>query len=662
MSEQPDLFGRAALTVTPSHGATQPVLWVRSLTIWREPGEAVRTITLRPGLNFVWSPDPADTQGVREPGREGDLGHGAGKTLFCRLLRYCLGENSFAPETQRLSIGRAFLNGWVSAEVMLQGQLWGVLRPLGAHRSHIAIEGATPEQLFDRLDQPTGMALLLKAIEAQVLTPDIARQMPVAREHDAWRVALAWLTRDQECRFDHVLDWRAAESDSDSPARARDMSRGRLQDAVRVLIGAISMEEIALQEAMSSKADAHKAKVQEEARRAWSCERTRSGIIHALGLRADDVPPGKLGIESLQQSARQHLARVSQVSPGVDVSNLGDLRQRYREAEAKLAGTVHKLAGLEGGLEPNQQLLCQLRAELPISSAQMRDAETPLCQICEVPIDRVKAEGCKLSHKLPDLAGLKKRHEELTQKISRQEGVVAQVCSTIVELNQQLAPARALRDALQQALTKAEKLSEQRSSAWFTARRMLDDLKRLGIDWDEWELVQRQVAEAAKQLESDRERLAAFRGHQALVFDTLSAYFDAIIRTTVGPSASGRIHLDGQGLKLTVQFGGERSTPAIESLKVIAFDLAVMCMSIEGGTHLPAFLVHDSPREADLGLSVYHRLFSMMAGLEGEECSPFQYIVTTTTQPPPSFQAEPWLRETLHGAPAADRLLKCDLP
>ncbi len=660
MSEQPDLFGRTALSVNPPPGVTQPVLWVRRLTIWREPGEPVRTIELRPGLNFVWSPDPADIQGLREAGREGDLGHGAGKTLFCRLLRYCLGEDRFAPEAQRLSIGRAFLNGWVSAEVMLQGQLWGVLRPLGANRSHLAVEGVLPEQLFDRLNQPTGMGPLLKAIEAQVLTPDVAMRMPVLREHDAWRVALAWLTRDQECRFNHVLEWRAVESDSDSPTRA--MSKGRLQDALRVLIGAISVEEIALQEAMSTKAETHKTQLQDEARRAWSCQRTRFSIIQTLELTADDVPDGKLGIESLQQAARRHLANVSQVSPGVDVSNLDDLRQRYREAESNVGELANKLAGLAGSLEPHQELLRQYRADLPFSSVQVRAAEVPQCQICEVPIDRVKAEGCKLSHKLPDLDGLKKRHEELTLKVSKQEALVAGVQSSVTGLNQQLAPARASRDTLKQALSQAEKLNEQRSSVWFKARRTLDDIKRLGSDWDEWELAQRQVAEAATQLDADRERLTAFRGRQAVVFDKLSAYFDAIIRATVGPSATGRIHLDGQGLKLVVQFGGERSTPAIESLKVIAFDLAVMCMSIEGGTHLPALLVHDSPREADLGLSVYHRLFNMVVALEGEGCSAFQYIVTTTTQPPADFQAEPWLRETLHGAPATDRLLRCDLP
>ena len=657
MPGQPDLFERTALSVNPPSGMTQPVLWVRRLTIWRAPGDPVRTIELRPGLNFVWSPDPADVQGPREAG---DLGHGAGKTLFWRLLRYCLGEDRFAPEAQRLSIGRAFLNGWVSAEVMLNGALWGVLRPLAVGRGHFAVEGVPPEQLFDRPDGPTGMRPLLQAIEGQILTPDVAMRIPGLPSHDAWRVALAWLTRDQECRFDHVLDWRSAESDSESPVRA--MSRGRLQDAMRVLIGAISTEEIALQESVSAKTEAHKAQLQDVARRQWSCERSRRDIIQALGLKPEEAPEGKLGIESLQQAARRHLSTVSQITPAVDVSNLDDLRQRYRDAEKQVSELNNKLAGLDGSLQPHQELLRQYRSELPFSSTQVREAEAPLCPICEVSIDRARAEGCKLSHKLPDLAKLKQQYEALTQKIGKQQAVVEGVQSAIASLNQQLPPVRAARDAIRQALSRAEKLNEQRSSTWFKSRRILDDIKRLGSDWGEWELAQRQVSETATQIEADRERLTAFRDRQAIVFDRLSAYFDAIIHITVGPTASGRVSLDGNGVRLVVQLGGERSTAAIESLKIIAFDLAVMCMSIEGGTHLPALLVHDSPREADLGLSVYHQLFSMVATLEGQDSSAFQYIVTTTTQPPPAFQKKPWLRLELHGAPATERLLRCDLP
>lgn len=188
MPAQPDLFGPAPLSVTLPPGGELPALWVRRLTLWKEPGEVVRDIELRPGLNFIWSPDPADMGGQAE---SGELGHGAGKTLFCRLLRYCLGEDRFAPDAQRLSIGAAFLNGWVSAEVMLSGTPWTVLRPLGVGRGHFAVAGVSPEQLFDRLTEPTGMAPLLDAIEQQVLTARVAGLMPVDHQHDAWRVALA---------------------------------------------------------------------------------------------------------------------------------------------------------------------------------------------------------------------------------------------------------------------------------------------------------------------------------------------------------------------------------------------------------------------------------------------------------------------------------------
>ena len=84
-------------------------------------------------------------------------------------------------------------------------------------------------------------------------------------------------------------------------------------------------------------------------------------------------------------------------------------------------------------------------------------------------------------------------------------------------------------------------------------------------------------------------------------------------------------------------------------------------MSIEGRTHIPAFLIHDSPREADLGLSIYHQIFHFMQELENVGEQPlFQYIVTTTTQPPDELQKKPWLRETLGGTAEA-RLLRRDL-
>jgi hypothetical protein len=124
----------------------------------------------------------------------------------------------------------------------------------------------------------------------------------------------------------------------------------------------------------------------------------------------------------------------------------------------------------------------------------------------------------------------------------------------------------------------------------------------------------------------------------------------------------GYAKLDGNGLRLDVELGGYRSTVAIDSLKVVAFDLAILAMSLERSLFFPGLLIHDSPREADLSEMVYRHLFEFSAKLE--ECGPdplFQYILTTTTAPPDRFQYEPWLRLKVKGAPAAERLLKVDL-
>ena len=91
----------------------------------------------------------------------------------------------------------------------------------------------------------------------------------------------------------------------------------------------------------------------------------------------------------------------------------------------------------------------------------------------------------------------------------------------------------------------------------------------------------------------------------------------------------------------------------------MAFDVATLLLAVEGAAKLPAFLLHDSPREADLGQSIYDRLFRFMNSLENK--AHFQYIVTTTTEPPDDLRREPWLRGTLRGGPARDRLMGCDL-
>ena len=226
----------------------------------------------------------------------------------------------------------------------------------------------------------------------------------------------------------------------------------------------------------------------------------------------------------------------------------------------------------------------------------------------------------------------------------------------------QLANSRLSEDRLQDRLKRLEAAHNSRESAWYSAKRLTDDVEHLADLMDQQQAAENTLRDRAAPIEQKRDRMGTFLDQQTRVIAHLSQKFDPIIRWLVGQDATGAITLNGNGLNLTVQMGGNRSTSAIDSLKVIAFDLAALCLSIEGATCVPAFLVHDSPREADLGLSLYDQVFHLAHWLEGVGGKPlFQYVVTTTTRPPPDLAKPPWLRLTLRGAPAPERLMKGDL-
>lgn len=658
MNRQPDLFPEEPLNITPLAGEREPRLWVRRLTLWKDAGTTIRDIELRPGLNIVWSPDPADAAGGPANDR---LGHGSGKTLLCRLLRYCLGEQGHSTDEQRQHIAAAFPQGRVTAEVMLCGELWGVVRSLASGREHYAVKGQLPEALLQSpAEQWGGIASLMQAIQDQVLTPPIVALMQAERAHDPWLLALAWLTRDQECRFDKALDWRAADSESGSPVRS--MSQTRLLEALRALLGAISSDEIAARVEISQLEENVKLSSTQVERLQWQVQRSRRELADAVGLHLDELPGGMLCVDVVRRTATERLAKLAKIDTAHVGSDVAESRAKYEAQQAVVIDLEKNEAVANGAVAALEALQQALRGEQSAGQVQLQDAHTPVCMICEVPIDRALAEGCKLSHKLPDIAGLQRRAEANNKKI-RQCGVDLSANRDVARKSAQALPAARvrLRD-LRKSLEAAERAQSARSGAWLKARQAIDGAKRLADLYAELEIAQQKHGAQSAEIESRRQQLGIYRdAAQRATFDKLSSYFDAVIRALVAPEARGRVILGSDRLKLDVEWGGSRSTAAIESLKVIAFDLAALCMSIEGRTFAPAFFVHDSPREADLGLSVYRRLFAFVAALEKTGPVLFQYIVTTTTSPPKTLRDKPWLRETLFGSPAHRRLLGVDL-
>jgi hypothetical protein len=654
---QHSLFKPPALEVTPVSTLTEPRLWIRRLVIWSEPWTMLRSIELRPGLNIIWSPDPADRGAQANEPLSSGTGHGAGKTLVCRLLRYCLGEPHCAPDLQRVKIASAFRNGRVGAELLLDGVAWAVVRSIGVQPFDVVREGATLEAIIADEAATTGMSPLIDAIAQRILSSEVAEMINTNVDR-AWLATVEWLARDQECRFGEVTEWRNASSGSGSPQ----LSVGRAINVIRALIGAITPRENSLEQEAKTLDKKCELASREMERQHWGISQAVSRIAKSLELEVGSLPDDGLIIGRLRTAASEKLARISVVTSDGELATLEGLESQHEDARQQVRRLEGEFANIDAKRATAEALANMVASETPGISAGLDEAEMPPCPICDVPIDRALADGCRLSHKLPDLPTLRQRREKNEKDLRTYRGDVEEAKKVLSRLGPDLDAARANVAALWKEVVAARRLRKERTDAWYAARRVGDDI----TDLDDLLASKLRAAEDLMKLklslEQARNAAAAERDQHGQVFSRLGRHFDALVRKLLRADASGRVYHDGNGLHLTVEYGGERSTPAIDSVKVLAFDLAAMCRSIEGATYMPALLIHDSPREADLGLSIYHELFRLVVELERMSATPlFQYIVTTTTRPPDELSAEPWLRLELNGAPAQNRLLMCDL-
>jgi hypothetical protein len=659
MSQQHEMFEPPKLSLTIPAGLKEPRLWVRRLAIWEAPGgEKLRDIALRPGLNIVWSPDGFDENGSSDVRA---IGHGSGKTLFCRLLRYCLGEQRFADETQRERISVAFPNGIVGAEVVLDGVVWAVVRPLGIRRRHVAIAGGNLDEIAAGDGATTSIDPLIEAIEKSIVTPGVAELARLQPGQKGWPIALAWLTRDQECRFDDVLDWRSPASGSDAPLPASGREIGPRREALRAFLAAITEEEQQARRTVDALRTDIAGAEKEISYIEWDRGRRQRRLIDQLGLAEQTLPEMPLLLEIFRKAADELLAAAAQLPTG-DMAELGRARKALQDSRNELKRAEDEQIRLDAQIPAEKQVLTLLSSEIPGLSSAAQNAASQLCPICEVPIDKALAEKCGLSHKLHNetecQARLALKREEVDNQVQKIAGLEARLKSLqpIVALGRQQV------ERSESRVQTLEGVRDARTSAWQAATRRRESVERYGELSIERDEARQRLRNLEDKLVKEREKLTAFRDKQSLTFGRITEKFSAIIRRLVNENAKGTVTLSGTGLDIVVDVDGDRRTAAIESLKVLAFDLACLCLSVEGATRVPAFLVHDSPREADLGLSIYDELFRLMRELEVlTENTVFQYIVTTTTRPPDDLRSDPWLRLVLNGAPGSKRLMACDL-
>lgn len=653
-------------SLVPSKERREPVVWVRRLRVLAElkPSEdaVIRDVVLRRGLNIVWAPPHPPGSG-KALVKSGMAGHTAGKTTFCRLLRYALGEQTFASEGTRKRIRAALPSAWVAAEVMVGGQLWTVARPLSVGPHPFCIEGGTIEQATSGAGRlPYDM--FLGALGNATVGGLPAAQYPSTDQPVRWEHLLPWLARDQECRFADFIEWRHSSSASDAPS----LNVDERQFLVRSVLGLITDEERREQKRNARLLNQRKEAAQDEPLYAHQAGVDHRRVEQILGMKLPFPPTGLFGqqarreLEDRTEDLKRREASLSSTDRRAELradleaatEQETNAQRNLQEAETRLTVEKVSLEGLTGKSRGDAQVA--LLASLP-----------PSREYCSVRLSDARKHGCPLAASRPIDLAEHRCERSAEEELENQRQLVRSLEEAVHEhrlaLNAAQAERRAARLALMSASTAYDeargKLLEERAqlrhlssliqeaeSAWNRSASLAVTIKGLSADIEDSYAKQQQL------------RIAGERALR-LFSDT----FNFIVRSILGDEVQAYVDSSGRSLSLVVEHNGERASAALETIKLLAFDLAALTASMEGGGFHPRFLLHDGPREADLALDVYEQLFHVARLLEGTcEGEPqFQYILTTTTPPPVGFLGEPCLKLKLAGVPASERFLRADL-
>ncbi|HEX7260782.1 MAG TPA: hypothetical protein VF258_03120, partial [Luteolibacter sp.] len=581
-------------------------------------------------MNIVWAP-PEEGE-VPELYGDGLSGHASGKTLFCRVLRFLLGESNYGPKTLKDAVEVTFEHElWAVAEVFVDKQLWLVARPLAGTSRRFACKDVTIDEFLSGEVTHGDYAHFITAVEAAACGAVL--EEAEGGEQFGWRYLLPWITRDQESRFAGLTEWRSSMAESEKPQT----SATEQQDLMKAVLGLLKAEEMRLRSdlheaeetirksndelpALTRAENRDYTKLVDSLKRAGMKDFTGAETVADLGerrrLRSEGI---KMALDEAEQDEKYVAAKNAWDDA---VSQRTKIDGRVTQATETLEGTGQAIADRTS----RRQALQAQGIENP---ARMEDNMCPntlgcaLKNRCVDPPPGASLETeinlGELLAQVDDLERLKKNQErQLAELQTEQSRLVKLVTSTFAAYN-----------------TEKTRIETETSDlrGW---QRRLDSASVLVDSAEESEqsasTVRKDLNDAIGVRDKIKGTVEAMRRDHATTEQSFSYAFADTVRAAMGGKVEPSIKTTDKGFTLSVKRNAELSGAALETIKVIGFDLAAMVLSIEGVGHHPRFLIHDGPREADLARLIYERFFLYARKLEESFDDPehvsFQYIIT----------------------------------
>jgi hypothetical protein len=386
---------------TPDVSRPDPVFWVREFAVRRnlDDGEQhdVRRIKLRRGLNVLWAKPESESGPLRlyEPGLSG---HASGKTTFCRMLRHVLGERHFANELVTRGVREKFEGGWILAEVFINSDLWLVARPFTLGARPFCVRGTTIDEYLKAKQSSQALSVFLDELESATVKSLSVRVLPKSGEPVQWPHLLEWLSRDQECRFIQITDWRSKLSRSESP----DMPVEDQHSLMRSVVGILSEEErneIENNAKLVRQKDAATNQVpilQSQAN--TDHQRLESALDRPLPTPDDPLLVQTVRTE-LNESLKQTESAIQNIDKDRDLLRLEDV---YKVCLTLMTETATEIRVIGESLERlKTKLELHQRAKSKQSSQDFAAQLPPGAGYCRVSIEEAQQKGCTLAFDQP---------------------------------------------------------------------------------------------------------------------------------------------------------------------------------------------------------------------------------------------------------------------
>ncbi len=661
-----------------------PDVWISRVVIYGhltpKEQQVIRDIPLSRGLNIVWA-KAADPNA--DPARIG--GHSAGKTTFCRFLRYLLGETTFGTEEAVDAIRRTFPSGYVAAEIHVRGRRWAVRRPLGKNRTSYIMPDADIDELIKAGGTQVWQKEYTERLGLDSLLDDMeSSQVVQTGEQITWGHVLAWCSRDQEARFQNLHTWRVQQSGSGtSPFRS---SKTGPLFAIRAILGLYQQDELLDEERLASlKRD--KSEVEKAIEDATREPQFRVNLYHrhlrdflqayfpdeaehiATLEYADD---GTLFAQSLSRLAGEAHKQIEQ-----EIGAATTERDEAQDAIDSLNGRIHQIDdNLEmkdefysfevlGKIEVTPELAGRNRQRDSYEEYKNKSCPWSGVKIRECP-EVIKRQRILSISSIYDIREMEQAEARKSEEIERIENEKKEIEESRSRLLEELKKERGIRDNAQERVRNEQSRHrdlmriQQEYERWANWNEKPDDYSALNILRKKKQALEVEIDKTEQNLAQALTRHNASR-------ELLSSIFSHIVKNILpGSRHDGKVLLDKGEIAFRITRGSMMNGEAISTIAVLWADLAALLYNcVSDKSRHPGILIHDSPREADLALNVYHSFIDFAGSLQDSFASeaqcPFQYIVTTTTEPPKKYWMDKYIKLPLDASDVNGLLLQCDV-